>query len=132
MFKVIEPLLRLRSLTGTLVIFLSSFLLTACIVTADQSVEGNPKDPRAQDIADRVRSIDLTPRQTADVGGSGVALRSAQVARAGRDIQGLAPGRRSRPCQARVSALVRDPGAARLGRPARPRLRHGRPRPSDR
>jgi len=73
-FNVVEPLLRLRSrVTGTLVIFLSSFLLTACILTADQSIEGNPKDPRAQDIADRVRSIDLMPRQTADVGGSGVA-----------------------------------------------------------
>jgi general secretion pathway protein D len=73
-FNVVEPLLRLRSsLIGTLVIFLSSFLLTACILTADQSVEGNPKDPRAQDIADRVRSIDLMPRQTADVGASGVA-----------------------------------------------------------
>ena len=73
-FKVIEPLLRLRSgLTGALVIFLSPFLLTACILTADQSIEGNPKDPRAQDIGDRVRSIDLMPRQTADVGGSGVA-----------------------------------------------------------
>lgn len=74
MFKVVEPLSRLRSgLTGTLVIFLSSFLLTACILTADQSIEGNPKDPRAQDITDKVRSIDLMPRQTADVGGSGVA-----------------------------------------------------------
>jgi general secretion pathway protein D len=72
--KVVEPLSRLRSgLAGTLVIFLSSFLLTACILTADQSVEGNPKDPRAQDIVDRVRSIDLTPRQTADAGSSGVA-----------------------------------------------------------
>jgi general secretion pathway protein D len=72
--KVVEPLSRLRSgLAGTLVIFLSPFLLTACILTADQSVEGNPKDPRAQDIVDRVRSIDLTPRQNADAGGSGVA-----------------------------------------------------------
>jgi general secretion pathway protein D len=52
---------------------LSSFLLTACILTADQSVEGNPKDPRAQDIVDRVRSIDLMPRQTADAGDTGVA-----------------------------------------------------------
>jgi general secretion pathway protein D len=72
--KVVEPLSRLRSgLTGMLVIFLSSFLLTACILTADQSVEGNPKDPRAQDIVDRVRSIDLMPRQTADADGTGVA-----------------------------------------------------------
>ena len=67
--KVVEPLSRLRSgLAGTLVIFLSPFLLTACILTADQSVEGNPKDPRAQDIVDRVRSIDLMPRQSADAG----------------------------------------------------------------
>ena len=71
---MVEPLSRLRSgVAGTLVILLSSFLLTACILTADQSVEGNPKDPRAQDIVDRVRSIDLAPRQTADAGSTGVA-----------------------------------------------------------
>lgn len=69
--KVVHPLWRLRSgLTGTLVLFLSSILLTACIVTADQSVESNPKDPRAQDISDRIRSLDLLPRQTADTGAS--------------------------------------------------------------
>ena len=74
MFRVVNPLSRMRSgLTETLVIFLSCFLLTGCIVTADQSVEGNPKDPRAQDIVDQVRSIDLLPRQTADVGSGGVA-----------------------------------------------------------
>ena len=67
--KVVHPLWRLRSgLTGTLVLFLSSILLSACIVTADQSVESNPKDPRAQDISDRIRSLDLLPRQTADTG----------------------------------------------------------------
>jgi len=66
---VVHPLRRLRSgLTGTLVLFLSSILLTACIVTADQSIESNPKDPRAQDIADKIRSLDLLPRQTADSG----------------------------------------------------------------
>ena len=64
--KVVHPLWRLRSgLTGTLVLFLSSILLTACIVTADQSIESNPKDPRAQDVSDRIRSLDLLPRQTA-------------------------------------------------------------------
>jgi general secretion pathway protein D len=64
---VVHPLWRLRSgLTGTLVLFLSSILLTACIVTADQSAESNPKDPRAVDLSDRIRSIDLLPRQTAD------------------------------------------------------------------
>src|SRR4051794_8251478 len=69
LLKVVHPLWRLRSgLTGTLVLFLSPILLTACIVTADQSVESNPKDPRAQDIADRIRSIDLLPRQTSDAG----------------------------------------------------------------
>jgi general secretion pathway protein D len=69
LLKVVHPLWRLRSgLTGTLVLFLSSIVLTACIVTADQSVESNPKDPRAQDIADRIRSIDLLPRQTTDTG----------------------------------------------------------------
>src|SRR5882757_9800060 len=73
LLKVVHPLWRLRSgLTGTLVLFLSSILLTACIVTADQSVESNPKDPRAQDIADRIRSIDLLPRQPADTGATGL------------------------------------------------------------
>src|ERR1700738_1186987 len=73
LIKVVHPLSRLRSkLIGALVIFLSSFLLTACIVTADQSVEGNPKDPRAQDIADKIRSLDLLPRQTADAENTGI------------------------------------------------------------
>jgi general secretion pathway protein D len=73
LLKVVHPLWRLRSgLTGTLVLFLSPILLTACIVTADQSVESNPKDPRAQDIADRIRSIDLLPRQAADTGATGL------------------------------------------------------------
>jgi general secretion pathway protein D len=67
--KVVHPLWRLRSgLTGTLVLFLSPILLTACIVTADQSVESNPKDPRGQEIVDKIRSIDLLPRQTTDTG----------------------------------------------------------------
>jgi general secretion pathway protein D len=71
--KVVHPLSRLRSgLAGTLVVFLSAFSLTACIVTADQAIEGNPRDPRNQDIADKVRSIDLLPRQTADPGATGV------------------------------------------------------------
>jgi general secretion pathway protein D len=69
--KVVHPLWRLRSgLTGTLVLFLSPILLTACIVTADQSVESNPKDPRAPDVVDRIRSLDLLPRQSAEVGPS--------------------------------------------------------------
>jgi general secretion pathway protein D len=72
-FKVVHPLARLRSgLTGTLVLFLSGFLLTACILTADQSIEANPKDPRVQDIADKIRGLDLQPRQTADVGSTGI------------------------------------------------------------
>jgi len=67
--KVVHPLRRLRSaLTGTLILFACSILLTACIVTADQSIESNPKDPRAQDIADKIRSIDLLPRQTGESG----------------------------------------------------------------
>jgi general secretion pathway protein D len=71
LLKVVHPLWRLRSgLTGTLVLFLSSILLTACIVTADQSIESNPKDPRAQDISDRIRSLDLLPRQASDSGAS--------------------------------------------------------------
>src|SRR3954454_5487447 len=73
LLKVVHPLWRLRSgLTGTLVLFLSSILLTACIVTADQSIESNPKDPRAQDISDRIRSLDLLPRQTTDAGTRGI------------------------------------------------------------
>src|SRR5712671_3766406 len=77
LFKVVHPLSRLRSgLTGTLVLFLSAFLLTACILTADQSIEGSPKDPRAQDIADKIRSLDLLPRQTAEVGNSGIKQQS--------------------------------------------------------
>lgn len=51
----------------------SAFLLTACIVTADQSVEADPKDPRAQDIVDKIRGLDLQPRQPADAGASGIA-----------------------------------------------------------
>jgi general secretion pathway protein D len=73
LLKVLHPLWRLRSgLTGTLVLFLSSILLTACVVTADQSIESNPKDPRAQDVSDRIRSLDLLPRQTADTGTRGL------------------------------------------------------------
>jgi general secretion pathway protein D len=76
--KVVHPLSRLRSgLTGTLVLFLSAFLLTACILTADQSIEGNPKDPRAQDIADRIRSLDLQPRQATDVPNTGIGRQGA-------------------------------------------------------
>jgi general secretion pathway protein D len=78
LFKVVHPLSRLRSaLTGTLVLSLSAFLLTACILTADQSVEGDPKDPRAQDIADRIRSLDLSPRQTTESKNSGIKQQDA-------------------------------------------------------
>ncbi|MFB6463395.1 type II secretion system secretin GspD [Bradyrhizobium tunisiense] len=74
LFKVVQPLLRLRSaLPGTLLLLSSAFVLGACIVTADQSIEADPKDPRAQDIADKVRSLDLQPRQPADAGASGIA-----------------------------------------------------------
>ena len=72
--NVVQPLLRHRSaLTGALVLLSSAFLLTACIVTADQSVEADPKDPRAQDIVDKIRGLDLQPRQPADAGASGIA-----------------------------------------------------------
>jgi general secretion pathway protein D len=65
--RVVDPLPRRRSaFIGALPPLLSALLLSACIVTADQSVESNPKDPRAQDIADRIKSIDLLPRQAAD------------------------------------------------------------------
>ncbi|HEX9208889.1 MAG TPA: type II secretion system secretin GspD [Bradyrhizobium sp.] len=59
-------------MTGTLVLCSSAFLLTACIVTADQSVEADPKDPRAQDLIDKIRGLDLQPRQPADAGASGI------------------------------------------------------------
>nr|WP_314955580.1 type II secretion system secretin GspD [Bradyrhizobium cosmicum] len=66
--------MRIRSaLTGTLVLFSSACLLTACIVTADQSIEADPNDPRAQDIADKIRSLDLQPRQPGDTGSGGIA-----------------------------------------------------------
>ncbi|MBR1171937.1 type II secretion system secretin GspD [Bradyrhizobium liaoningense] len=72
--EVVQPLLRLRSaLPGTLILLSSALLLGACIVTADQSIEADPKDPRAQDIADKIRSLDLQPRQPADAGSSGMA-----------------------------------------------------------
>lgn len=78
MSKVVHPLSRLRSgLAGTLVLLLSGLLLTACILTADQSIEGNPKDPRAQDIADKIRSLDLQPRQTADAPNTGIGQQSS-------------------------------------------------------
>jgi general secretion pathway protein D len=78
LFKVVQPLSRLRSgLTGTLVLFLCAFLLTACILTADQSIEGSTKDPRAQDIADKIRSMDLSPRQTTETGSSGINQQNA-------------------------------------------------------
>lgn len=78
MIKVVHPLSRLRSgLAGTLVLFLSAFALSACIVTADQSVENNPKDPRAQDVGERIQSIDLLPRQTADSEATGLRQPSA-------------------------------------------------------
>jgi len=76
--KVVHPLSRLRSgLAGTLVLLLSGFLLTACILTANQPIEGNAKDPRAQDIVDQVRSIDLLPRETTDVANTGIGQQSS-------------------------------------------------------
>jgi general secretion pathway protein D len=78
LFKVVHPLSRLRSgLAGTLVLFLSAFALSACIVTADQSIEANPKDPRAQDLVEKIQSIDLLPRQTTDTGATGLKQPSA-------------------------------------------------------
>jgi len=76
--KVVHPLSRLRSgLTGTLVLLLSGFLLTACILTGNQAVEGNPKDPRAQDIADKIRALDLQPRATTDAPNTGIGQQSS-------------------------------------------------------
>lgn len=39
--------------------------LASCVVTADQSIESNPNDPRAQSVADRINSLDLLPKQQA-------------------------------------------------------------------
>jgi general secretion pathway protein D len=75
--KVVHPLSRLRSgLAGALVLFLSAFALTACIVTADQSVERNPKDPRAQDILEKINGLDIQPRQVTDAGAGGIRQQS--------------------------------------------------------
>ena len=60
-----------------LVLFFCAFALTACIVTADQSVESNPKDPRAQDAIDKIRSLDLLPRQTTGTDVTGLKQQSA-------------------------------------------------------
>jgi general secretion pathway protein D len=76
--KVVHPLSRLRSgLAGTLVLSLSAFSLTACILTADQSIEGNPRDPRSAEITDKIRSLDLLPRQTQDPGATGIRQQTA-------------------------------------------------------
>lgn len=37
-------------------------LMSACMLTADQSSESDPKDPRAQDVTERIRGIDLSAR----------------------------------------------------------------------
>ncbi len=55
---------------------MSAFALTACIVTADQSVERNPRDPRAQDIAEKINNLDIQPRQVTDAGSSGIRQQS--------------------------------------------------------
>ncbi|WP_426441641.1 type II secretion system secretin GspD [Bradyrhizobium genosp. P] len=47
------------------------------MVTADQSVEKNPKDPSPQDITEKVNSIDLLPRQTMDAGAGGLRQQNA-------------------------------------------------------
>lgn len=71
--KVVFPTMRPRSgLCGTLASVMSAFMLGACVVTADQSIEANPRDQRPQDIADKIRSLDLLPRQPAEIGGSGL------------------------------------------------------------
>ncbi|MFC4843128.1 type II secretion system secretin GspD [Bradyrhizobium sp. GCM10023182] len=73
LFEVVQPLLRRRAaLTGTIVLLSTAVLLTGCIVTADQSVEADPKDPRAQDLVDKIRGIDLQPRQPSDTASSGI------------------------------------------------------------
>lgn len=74
---MVHPLSRLRSgLAGALVLFLSAFALTACIVTADQSVERSPKDPRSQDILEKINGLDIQPRQVTDAGAGGIRQQS--------------------------------------------------------
>ena len=51
-----------RRFAGACFVFLASIFLAACILTSDQAVESNPKDPRAPEILDRIRALDLTPR----------------------------------------------------------------------
>lgn len=64
---MVHPLRRLQTaLPAALAMLCSGLLLVACVVTADQSIESNPKDPRAQDIADKIRALDLEPRQVQD------------------------------------------------------------------
>ena len=46
-------------------------------MTADQSIEANPKDPRAQDITEKINSIDLLPRQTTDTGAADLKQQNA-------------------------------------------------------
>lgn len=65
--KVVHPLRRLQTaLPASLAMLCGGLLLVACVVTADQSIESNPRDPRAQDIADKIRALDLEPRQVQD------------------------------------------------------------------
>ena len=54
---------RLRSGFATLGIACGvGLLLSACMLTSDQSSESDPKDPRAQDVTERVRGLDLSAR----------------------------------------------------------------------
>jgi general secretion pathway protein D len=53
-----------RVTTGLLVVCATGILLTACIVTADQNIEKDRKDPRPPDLLDSIRAIDLSPRAT--------------------------------------------------------------------
>lgn len=47
--------------TGHLIVALG-VLLSACLLSADQSIESTPNDPRAQSVTERIRGIDLSPR----------------------------------------------------------------------
>ncbi|TPQ36259.1 type II secretion system protein GspD [Bradyrhizobium guangdongense] len=74
LFKVVQPLSRLRTaLPGTFLLLSSAFLLTACIVTADRNIEADARDPRARDLTDKIQSLDLQPRQPLDAGSGGIA-----------------------------------------------------------
>ena len=56
---------------------MSAFLLAACVVTADQSVEGNPNDPRGRISSTRSARWICCRARPADVGNTGIGSRNS-------------------------------------------------------